>query len=230
VKSSTKKAVAAAGTALAPKMIELAPALTSSFIGQALHRAIVGIGPLPGAAKTAEKELLKHGNVDRAIKALIRKHVAYAGTEGFATNIGGLVTAVVTVPANITGLAVIQCRMIAAVAHLRGYDLSEPRVRNAMLMIMLGESTVDSKVAKRKLPAPPMAIATAPTYDPSLDTLISAEVAGELLTRVAGKRVATTVAKKAPLVGGVVGGSVDGWDTYQVGRYARRELLPRQRR
>ncbi|WP_300683378.1 EcsC family protein [Nocardioides sp.] len=230
MKSTTKKAVAAVSTSLAPKMIELAPGLTSSFIGQALHRAIVGIGPLPGAAKTAEKELAKHGSVEKAVKALIRKHVAYAGTEGFATNIGGLVTAVVTVPANITGLAVVQCRMIAAIAHLRGYDLDDPRVRDAILMIMLGESTVDSKVAKRKLPSTPMAIATAPVHDPSLDTLISAEVAGEMLTRVAGKRLATTVAKRTPVVGGVVGGSVDGWETYQVGRYARRELLPRKRR
>ena len=230
MKISTKKAVTAVGTSLAPKMIELAPGLTTSFIGQALHRAIVGVGPLAGAAKTAEKQLLKHGDVDKAVKALILKHVTYAGTEGFATNIGGLVTAVVTVPANITGLAIIQCRMIAAIAHLRGYDLDDPRVRNAMLMIMLGESTVDSKVAKKKLPTTPMALATAPTYDPSLDALISAEVAGEMLTRVAGKRLATTVAKKAPIVGGVVGASSDGWETYQVGRYARRELLPRTRR
>jgi hypothetical protein len=34
-------------------------------------------------------------------------------------------------------------------------------------------------------------------------------------------------AKRIPLVGGVVGGGADGWMTYQIGRYASRELLPR---
>ena len=38
-----------------------------------------------------------------------------------------------TIPTNITGLALIQCRMIAGIAHLRGYDLDDPRVRNAIL-------------------------------------------------------------------------------------------------
>ena len=33
-----------------------------------------------------------------------------------------------------------------------------------------------------------MAIATAPTYDPTLDDRIATEVASELLARVAGKR------------------------------------------
>ena len=42
-------------------------------------------------------------------------------------------TVAITIPANITGLALIQCRMIAGIAHLRGYDLDDPRVRNAIL-------------------------------------------------------------------------------------------------
>lgn len=230
MKSTTKKAAVAVGTSLAPKIIDLAPGVTSSFINHALQVAINGVGPLPGAAASAAKHLAKQGSVDKAIKAIIRTHVALAGTEGFATNIGGLITAVVTVPANVSGLAIIECRMVAAIAHLRGYDLADPRVRNAMLMIMLGESTVDAKVAKKKLPSTPMAVATAPTYDPSLDSIVAAEVAAEMLTRVAGKRLATTIGKKTPIVGGAVGAGVDGWETYQVGRYARRELLPRSLR
>ncbi|MFT4263743.1 MAG: EcsC family protein [Nocardioides sp.] len=230
MKSATKKTVSAVGTSLAPKIVEFAPGATSAFINQALTRAIAGLGPLPGAAKAADAALAKHHTVEKAIRSLIARHVAYAGTEGFATNLGGLVTAVVSVPANVTGLAVIQCRLIAAIAHLRGYDLKDPRVRNAMLMIMLGESAVDAKVAKKKLPSTPMAVATAPGYDPSLDPIITAEVASDMLSRVAGKRLAATIGKKTPVIGGFVGAGSDGWETYQVGRYARRELLPRTRR
>ena len=97
----------------------------------------------------------------------------YAGAQGFVTNIGGLVTAAVTIPANITGLALIEARMIAGIAHLRGYDLDDPRVRNAILVCMLGEDEVDDLVRRKKLPAPPMALATAPTHDPDLDRIVS---------------------------------------------------------
>ena len=43
--------------------------------------------------------------------------------------------------AGVSGLALLQCRMIAGIAHLRGYDLDDPRVRNAILLTMLGEAT-----------------------------------------------------------------------------------------
>ena len=47
-----------------------------------------------------------------------------------------------TVPTNITGLALIQCRMVAGIVHLRGYDLDEPRVRAAILASVLGEEKI----------------------------------------------------------------------------------------
>jgi hypothetical protein len=136
----------------------------------------------------------------------------------------------VTVPANVSGLALIQCRMIAGIAHLRGYDLDDPRVRNAILTCLLGEDTVNAMIKKRKLPAPPMALATAPVNDPELDRILSAEVASELITKVAGKRIAITVGRRVPIVGGVVGMSADAYSTWRIGRYADKELLPRAAR
>lgn len=216
------------GKALAPKVQKIAPDLTASFVREALQRAIHGVGPLPAAAAAADKQLAEQGgNVDAAIHELIENHVRYAGVQGFATNIGGLVTAALTIPANISGLALLQCRMIAGIAHLRGYDLDDPRVRNAILACMLGEDSVKSLVRKKKLPAPPMAIATAPAHDPDLDRIMSAEVTSELLTKIAGKRVVTTVGRRVPVVGGLIGAGADGYSTWQIGRYADQELLPR---
>jgi hypothetical protein len=216
---------------LAPRAVALAPGLTSSFIREALQRAIVGVGPLPAAAKAADAPLREQkGDVDKAVHEVIENHVRYAGAQGFLTNIGGVVTAVVTVPANVTGLALIQCRMVAGIAHLRGYDLDDPRVRNAILTCMLGRDSVDKLVKKRKLPAPPMALATAPHHDPELDRQISSEVASELIAKVAGKRLAITVGRKVPVVGGIVGLGADGYSTWKIGRYADRELLPRAKR
>lgn len=219
------------GKRLAPQVHKLAPELTSNFVHVALSRAIHGVGPLPPAAAAAEAQLREqHGDVERAVHEVIENHVRYAGAQGFVTNIGGLATAALTIPANITGLALIQCRLVAGIAHLRGYDLADPRVHNAVLACILGEDTVKALVKKRRIPAPPMAIATAPAHDPHLDLVMSAEVTSELLTKVAGKRMATTVARRVPVVGGVVGASADAFVTWQVGRYADRELRPRNLR
>jgi hypothetical protein len=219
------------GRHLAPRITDAAPELTQSFVREALSRAIRGAGPLPPASVAADKQLAEqHGNVERAIHEVIENHVRYAGAQGFLTNLGGLVTAAVTIPTNITGLALIECRMIAGIAHLRGYDLDDPRTRNAILVCLLGEESVSTLVKKKKLPAPPMALATAPAHDPSLDRLISSEVAAALISRVAGKRLAVTVGRRVPVVGGLVGAGADGFATWKVGRYADRELLPRNRR
>jgi hypothetical protein len=220
------------GTGRQPvRLTELAPDLTAAFVREALHRAIHGIGPLPPATKSAARQLEEQGgDVDQAIHRVIDNHVRYAGAQGFLTNLGGLATLAFAVPTNISGLALVECRMIAGIAHLRGYDLADPRVRNAILVCLLGEESVRQLVTDKLLPAPPMALATAPAHDPTLDRVISAEVASHLVSKVAGKRLAGTVARRIPLVGGFVGMGADGYATWKIGRYADRELLPLARR
>jgi hypothetical protein len=222
----------ASGTGRQPvRLTELAPGVTEAFVREALHRAIHGIGPLPPASRAADKQLVEQrGDVDRAIHEVIENHVRYAGAQGFLTNLGGLATMAFTVPTNISGLALVECRMIAGIAHLRGYDLDDPRVRNAVLVCLLGEEPVRRLVSEQKLPAPPMALATAPAHDPSLDRVISAEVAADLVAKVAGKKLVVTVGRRIPLVGGLVGMGADGYATWKIGRYADRELLPLARR
>lgn len=218
-----------AGKIVAPIALKSAPGLASGFVRQAFDRAVDGVGPLHGAAEYADAKLAKYdGDTARAIGALVDSHVRMAGAQGFLTNVGGLVTMTVTIPANISGLALLQCHLVAGIAHLRGYDLGDPRVRNAALACMLGEDSVKSLVKKKKLPSSPMAIATAPSYDATLDERIAKEVAGELLTRVAGKRTMAALGRKMPVVGGGVGAVTDGYATYLVGKYAAKELKSRK--
>lgn len=217
------------GSALAPKVVNAAPNVTTGFVHQALERAIRGVGPLLGAAAIADNALKESDNVDDAVRHLIESHVRYAGAQGFLTNLGGLVTMAVSLPANVTGLALIQCRLVAAIAHLRGYDLEDRRTRNAILAALLGEEKLLSMIKRKRLPGTPMAIATAPVHDPHLDQVMAGEVASELVAKVAGKRLATTVGRRVPVVGGVVGMGVDGYSTWKIGRYVEREFLPRKR-
>jgi hypothetical protein len=213
------------------RLTEIAPGVTAAFVREALRRAVHGVGPLPPASAAADKQLREQrGDVDKAIHEVIENHVRYAGAQGLLTNLGGLATMAFTVPTNISGLALVECRMIAGIAHLRGYDLADPRVRNAVLVCMLGEESVRDLVKAKKLPAPPMALATAPVHDPGLDRVISAEVANDLVAKVAGKKLVGTVGRRIPLVGGLVGMGADGYATWRIGRYADRELLPLARR
>ena len=219
------------GARLAPRVTDLAPNVTSAFVHQALTKAISGVGPLAGAAAAADKQLSQnHGHLNRGLHDVIENHVRYAGLQGFLTNLGGLTTMAVSVPANVVGLTLIQCRMVAGILHLRGYDLDEPRVRDAILGCLLGEEKILHLVGRRDLPGTPMEIATATVHDPHLDDQLANEVAAELIARAAGKRVATTVGRRVPVVGGVVGAGTDAYVTWRIGRYVDREFLPRKRR
>ena len=207
----------------------LSPQLGAGFVREVLNRAIDGFGRLPGAAVSADRRRADNGgDAQQAIHDLIEAHVRLAGVQGFLTNLGGLATMAFTVPANIAGLAVLQCHLVAGIAHLRGYDLADPRVRNAVLACLLGEDSLNRLVKNGVLPSSPMGIATAPVHDPELDDKTAAEVTTELLAKITGRRVALSVGRRVPVLGGGVGAVTDAVSTYQVGRYADRELRPRQ--
>jgi len=215
-------------SSLAPAAQRIAPQAAAGVLRQVLEIAIDGYQRFPGAEAVARRQLGRQNNdPKRAAEAVIDQHVRLAGIQGFVTSVGGLVTLPVAMPANVAGLAVVQARMVAAIACLRGYDLGDPRVRTAVITCLLGDDGVADRIEKQSLPTSPMAMATAPVFDPELDRRVSAEVIGELIARVGGKRMALAVTRRVPLLGGAVGAGVDGWSTYKIGEYANRMLVRR---
>ena len=220
-----------AAKSLLPAGRRLAPKFGAGYVREVLERAIDGVGPVRGAAAAADARLAAAPDaVGAAIDKLLASHIKMAGAQGFATNIGGLVTLAVSIPANVTGLALLQCHLVAGIAHLRGYDLADARVRNAFLACLLGEDGVNELVKRKKLPSTPMALATSPVHDPVLDQKIATEVTTELVAKIGGRRAATFVGRRIPLLGGGVGALSDGISTYQIGHYAERELRSRRAR
>ena len=191
--------------------------------------AIVGFGRLPSAKTVAARQLERHGgSVDQAIEAIIDQHVRLASAQGFVTNVGGVAALPIALSANLAGVAVVQVRMIAAIAHLRGYDLADNRVRTALVMCLLGGEKIAERIAEGALPTSPMAVATAPVFDAQLDAQVAQEVVSDLLGRIGGKNVALAVTRRVPLVGGGIGAVMDGLATHQLGDYAKGELLRRR--
>jgi hypothetical protein len=202
--------------------------MAAGYVRSMLDKAIDGVGPLRSAAASADSRLVDaNGDVEEAVKALVRLHVGLAGVQGFVTNLGGIASLAVAMPANVVGVTLVQCHLVAGIAHLRGYDLEDARVRNAILACMLGEDEVRDLVRTSSFPSSPMGIATSPVHDPVLDELVSREVTTDLLARTAGRRAVTMVGRRVPLLGGIVGGGSDALMTWQIGQYAARELRDR---
>jgi EcsC protein family len=221
------------GRRIATVISPVASLVTAQGAGGALRQiieiAIDGYGRLPSAKAAAARHLQRQaGSADEAISSIIDHHVRLASAQGFVTNIGGLATLPVAIPANITGVATVQVRMVAAIAHLRGYDLNDNRVRTALVMCLMGGEQVARHIAQGTLPTSPLAVATAPIFDPELDRLVSEEVLADLAARIGGKNVALAIVKRVPLMGGGVSAVMDGIATYQIGRYATGELVRRR--
>jgi hypothetical protein len=205
------------------------PQIAGGAMRRVLEVAIDGYGRLPGAKTLAAKHLQRHsGSVDDAIDSIIEAHIRLASAQGFATNIGGIAAVAIAVPANLVGVAVLQVRMVAAIAHLRGYDVNDNRVRTALVMCLLGGEQIAERIVEGKLPTSPMTVATAPMFDPELDRRVAEEVTGGLASRVGGRGMALMVTKRVPLLGGGIGAVMDGYATHQVGKYAKSELLRRR--
>ncbi|MGJ3508251.1 hypothetical protein [Enemella sp. A6] len=212
--------------ALVP-LARIAPSPVTKTLRRILEAGIDGAGPLPTAKSAAAGHLGRSRDVDVAIDRLILTHTGLASAQGFATNIGGIITTAVTLPANIVGLAVVQVRMLAAIAHLRGYDVGDSRVRTAVVMCLLGDD-IGSLINDEHLPSSPMAVATAPVFDPELDHKVAQLVLAGLFSQSSGKRLTVLAGKRVPLLGGGVGAVVDGYATHRLGQYAKEAFVARR--
>jgi len=209
------------------QLVTRTPEVAGGLLRSIIEFAINGNNAFPGAKTTAARSLQSKGEREAAIDSVVMQHIGLASAQGFLTSVGGLITLPVGLPANLAGLAVLSVRMIGSIAHLRGYDVDDRRVRSALTLAMLGDEEVRRLVADGKLPTSPLAIATAPMFDPDLERRISERVMGSLAGRMGGKHLAVVIVRRIPLVGGGVGAAVDGWLTFGLAAYAKREFVAR---
>ncbi|MEX5261581.1 EcsC family protein [Kocuria sp. CPCC 205263] len=200
-----------------------------------------GVGPLAGSITWAEDRLARvqgtryepnaeptrkvrpeeHDDVEKAIKRLIVESVEAAGVSGFVTGLGGFIAMPVTVPANMAGALVINARLAAAIAYLRGYDPKDPHVRTVATLIAVGSNaqqiatTIGIKVGEK------MAMQAIKQLPIKLIREINKKAGFMLLAKYGSKRSLITLAKGVPLVGGVIGGGVDATMTSVIGRTAK---------
>jgi uncharacterized protein (DUF697 family) len=191
-------------------------------------RAVEGGFGLLGAEEAARRHTDSSMDTDLAINRLIRWQAAKAGATGFVTNIGGLITLPVAIPANLTSVLYIQLNMVAAIARLRGHDVQSERVRSLAFVSLVGDSASGVlKEAGVKLGTRLTAQAVARISGETL-LRINRAVGFRLLAK-AGSTGLVNISKVVPLVGGVVGGGIDGAATLAIGGAAKK-LFPAEPR
>jgi EcsC protein family len=146
--------------------------------------------------------------------------VGYAGAAGFITNLGGLITMPVAIPANLASVLLIQLRMIAAIAILRGYQVSDPQVRTLAYVCLVGSGAADllqefSVELGRKLATGLIMKISGKTL-----TKINQAVGFKLVTK-AGASGLVNLTRIVPVIGGLVGGGFDAFLTRGIGTAAK---------
>ena len=193
-----------------------------NLLDSCYEKALEGV--LPGertVMELAEDYLAKSSSREKAIDNLIGYQTVLCGTNGFITGLGGLLVLPVAIPANVAGVIYVQLRMIAAIAHINGYDIYSDQVRTIAYACLTGSSAanilknVGIKISEK------MAVNALKKVPGAILIKINQQVGFRLVTKF-GQKGLVNVIKMMPLIGGVVGGVFDTGMTLTIGNIAKK--------
>jgi len=200
--------------------------MATALVERIVDAGIDGIGPMDPASVVADQARGRHSRVEDAVDDLVRGHAKLAAAGGFVTGLGGIVTLPLALPANIAGFYGIATRMVAGIAHLRGYDLSRPEVRAAVLLTLVG---ADSKNVLQSSGFSP----TGRIQDLALGRLPGPAVMvlnkgiGFRLMSQAGTKGLSKLGRAVPVAGGAISAGADWWMLRKIADSARKEFVER---
>jgi len=202
-------------------------AAASALAAYLLDKGLNGLGPLSSAESLATEYLMDtdYASDDERVAALIRWETAKNFTTGFLTGLGGFVTLPVAVPSALAASWVLQARMAGAIARIYGHDLADERVGTKILLSLAGDVAksamkdlgleVGDRLTKRAVEQVPGRLLVE----------VNKRVAQRLLAKV-GQRVVLRFPRAIPVLGGVVGGSLDAVVCRKVGGTAKKLFRP----
>ena len=200
----------------------------ASALDWAYEKSVNGVAGLDSAEELADT--YRKGNNDSVYdqaNSLIRWQNTKAATSGFVTGLGGVITLPVAMPANIVSVLYLQIRMIAAIAHIGGYDLKDDRVKAMVYSCLVANSA--KEVLKDMGVAVGNKVAMNAVKSISGKTLqeINKRVGFTLFTKF-GEKGVINLSKAVPILGGLIGGSFDAFTTNVVGNVARDTFTPKE--
>lgn len=189
-----------------------------------LGAGLDGTGPISSAREVAEEARRESGDVEAAVAKVARQHLLGGALGGFATSLGGFVTMPVALPVNVLEFYVQATRMVGAIAILRGYDINDPKIRTAVLLTLVG-SNADDVLAKAGMTTGGGRLASLAMKNmPPGAILMVNKAIGFRLLKGAGGKLVGRLGRGVPLVGGVVGGGIDGFMMKRIADHAMQEF------
>lgn len=202
------------------KDINIDESTMSKALDFAYTKAVHGVKGLDTAEDLAKDYMKTDESLEIQVNNLIKWQNAKAGTSGFVTGLGGIITMPVTLPANITSVLFVQIRMISAIAHMGGYDLKDDKVKTFVYACLVGSSA--KEIIKKAGIEIGKKIATNAIKNISGKVIvqINQKVGFRLVTKF-GEKGIVNLGKAVPLLGGIIGGAVDTVSTNTIGNTAR---------
>lgn len=192
-----------------------------SVLDLGYDKAINGFPGMETAEELAEEYLNKSKSVDEAIDKFINWQQAKCATSGFLTGLGGIITLPVTIPANISSVIYIQIRMIAAIARMRGYDLKDDQVKTLVYLSLTGQAATDILKQVGIKIGTKMSTVLIKRMPIEIIKQINKTVGFRLVTKF-GEKGIINLGKCVPVVGGIIGGTVDAVGTRTIGKTAKK--------
>lgn len=201
------------------------PGAIDRLVEMLVDTGLEGRGPLSSAREVADGALKKAGgDSEKAIAALARATTVKGSIGGFVTGIGGFVTMPVSLPVNVAEFYLQAVRMVGSIATLRGYDISEPRVRTAILLTLVGSDAGD--VLKKAGLATGSSRITSYALKgmPPAALMVVNKAVGFRLMRGVSEKLLSRFGRGIPLAGGLVGGGIDGFMMKKIADQAMKEF------
>lgn len=161
---------------------------------------------------------------EKHVDSIIRWAAAQAGLVGFTTNLGGVFTLPIAIPANVAGVSALQIHMVQEIARARGYDPRSDQVKTLVIACLAGGMALDllkdlGIAAGTRLSQQVISQLAGTTLQ-----RMNQAVGFRLVTKAGGSGV-INLAKFVPFAGGLVSGTVDGLATAGIGAVARRVFV-----
>lgn len=187
-------------------------------------KAINGLPGLETAEEMAKTYLKGDRDLIKKVNSLIRWQNTKCATSGFLTGLGGIITLPVAVPANLASVLYVQLRMIAAIAYMGDNDVRDDRVKTLSFLCLTGSGATDIIKDTGIQLGTKLSIKAIEKISGEALTKINQKVGFRLLTKF-GEKGVINLGKAVPIVGGLIGATIDAVSTNTIGNIARKTFI-----
>ncbi len=194
------------------------------LLDYAYNTAVNGLPGFDDAKSMAEDYLKKDGDLNSQVNSLIYWQTVKAGTSGFLSGLGGIIVLPVAIPANIASVMLLQVRMIAAIAYMGGHDIQDDQTKTMVYACLAGNAVKDILKNTGIQVGKKVGVQAIKNIPSKVLIAINQKVGFRLVTKFGEKGIVNLV-KLVPLLGGIIGGSVDVASTSIVGNTAKKMFI-----